>query len=204
MINALQGLTLNPPFDRKHSICVRYPGLYQIDFYVLAQSQNGWMLAINGARGWSPYHHRLLSDWFEKQIQHYGLQLHRIACYLNAWADHPLHQLEHIARALPLDILVAQFFCPDIGRDDAAFAKTAAAIAAGIGPGVIWSSPLSNKEDLSWLLSQQDKEGFLKTIQALAHNAALAVKTSNVAEACAIWRGLLGDRFPVVGNTPLG
>ena len=199
MLKAVREHTHDLPIDRKHSVSLRYTGLYRAELSILAPGSNSSLLAINDAAGWQPDIQKNLADWFKIRIKHQGLQLQRIACYLNAWADFHPNRLQGFAWLLPLDILAARFFQADIGRDDKSLARTAAAIAEAAPSDLSASIPFAGLNDLPWLLSQEESRRFFQSLEALAKRSRLAVLTKDKVHACAIWRSLLGDRFPMAG-----
>ena len=198
ILNAIQGLTPDLPVDRKYSICVRYAGLYKIEISVLAPGPDRTLLAINGPDGgWLPDFRKNLADWFKIQVKCHGLQLHRIACYLNAWADFHPNQLQGFAWLLPLDILAAKYFRADIGRDDKSLARTAATI-AGAAPGDLqWPISLAGDHTLPWPMSEMENQIFSNSLEVLVRRSRLASETKDKTRACAIWRSLLGEHFPM-------
>lgn len=201
MLNAIRDHTPDPPIDRKYSICVRYAGIYRIEISILAPSPDGNLVAINGARSWQPDMHERLASWFKNQIKHQGFQLRRVASYLNAWADFHPNQLERFAWQLPLDILAARHFQADIERDDKSLARTAAALVEAAPGHFQWPNPLKGEKILPWPFSQQESRKFFQSLEVLAERSRLAVTTKDKMHACAIWRSLLGGRFPMEGTT---
>ena len=199
MLNAIQKHTPDPPIDRKSSICVRYAGIFRIEISILAPGPDGNQVAINGARSWQPDMHGGFAAWFKNQIKHQGLQLQRVARYLHAWADFHPNQLERFAWQLPLDILAARYFQADIERDDKSLARTAAALAEA-APGD-FRRPISSGKDNAfvWPLSRQENRIFFQSLEVLVERSRLAVTTRDKMHACAIWRSLLGSRFPMAG-----
>ena len=199
MLNAIQNHTPDPPIDRKSSICVRYAGIYRIEISILAPGSDGNQLAINGARSWQPDMQGRLAVWFKNQIKHQGLQLQRVARYLHAWADFHPNRMDRFAWQLPLDILAACYFQADIERDDKSLARTAAALAEAAPSDFRW--PISSGEEnvFPWPLPRQESRIFFQSLEVLAERSRLAVKTKDKMHACAIWRSLLGSRFPMAG-----
>ncbi len=200
MLNAIQNHTPDPPIDRKSSICVRYAGIYRIEISILAPGTDGHQLAINGAGSWQPDIQGRLAVWFKSQVKHQGLQLQRVARYLHAWADFHPNQLEQFAWQLPMDILAARYFQADIERDDKSLARTAAAIAEAAPGDIRWPIPSEGENAFPWPLSRQKNRFFLKSLEELAERSRLAVTTKDKMHACAIWRSLLGSRFPMAGT----
>jgi hypothetical protein len=201
MLNAIQDFTPDAPVDKMYSVCVKFNGLVRIEISILTRGPDTNMLAINGARGWQPDVQQHLAAWFKDQIKHQGVQLRRIARYLHAWADFHANRMEGFSRLLPLDILAALYFQADNERDDKSLAGTAAAIIAAAPCDFRWRSPFGGENTLPWFLSQQQNRRFIQLLEVLAEKGRLAVMTKDRMHACAIWRGLLGERFPVAGVT---
>jgi hypothetical protein len=184
-----------------YSVCVTFNGLVRIELSILTRGPDTNMLAINGARGWQPDVRQRLAAWFKDQITHQGIQLRRIARYLHAWADYHANQLKGFSWLLPLDILAALYFQPEDERDDKSLAGTAAAIIEAVPCDFRWRSPFGGDNTLPWLLSQQESRRFIQLLEVLAEKGHLAVMAKDRMHACAIWRSLLGERFPVAGVT---
>jgi hypothetical protein len=173
--------------------------LYRIEISILAPCPDGNLLAINDAPGWQPDNQEHLAAWFKNQIKHQGLQLRRVASYLHGWADFHPNQLEPLSRLLPLDILAARFFRADIGRDDKSLARTAKAIATAVSGECEKQAPFAGEHSLPWFLSRQESQKFIRSLEVLVERSRLAVMTKDKTHACAIWRSLFGDRFPMAG-----
>lgn len=201
LLNAIQGFTPYAPVDKMYSVCVKYNGLYRFEISILTRGPDTSMLAINGARGWQPDVQQHLAAWFKDQVRRQGVQLRRIASYLHAWADFHAIQLDGFYWLLPLDILAARFFQADNDRDDISLARTAAAIIEAAPGDFRWRLPFGGDYTLPWFLSQQESRRFIQLLEVLAEKGRLAVMSKDRLHACAIWRSLLGGRFPAAGTT---
>jgi hypothetical protein len=201
MLNAIQDFTSDAPVDKMYSVCFKYNGLYRFEISILTRGPNTNMLAINGARGWQPDVQQHLASWFKDQINQKGIQLRRIASYLHAWADFHADQLERFSWLLPLDILAALFFQADSERDDKSLVRTAAAIIEAAPSDFRWQSPFGGENALPWFLTQLESRRFMQLLEVVAEKGRLAVMAKDRMRASAIWRSLLGGRFPVEGVT---
>ena len=197
MLGGVQDHTPDPPIDKMHSVCVQYRGLYKIEISILAPGPDGNLLAIHDVQGWQPCHQEPLAAWFKNQIKHHGLQLRRVASYLHAWADFHPNGLDAFAWRLPLDILAARYFQADIERDDNSLSRTAAAILESAHNDRTWPIPFAKDYSLPWFLSQEENRQFFESLEVLIERSHCAVTTKDKTRACAVWRSLLGDRFPL-------
>lgn len=99
---------------------------------------------------------------------------------------------------LVLTILTAQGYQYD-RRDDVAFAVTASAINERINRDESIPNPVDSKEDLRERITDPQFENYKERLADLVKHAETALNHNSAEEAAKKhWRGVLGERFPVI------
>lgn len=197
LITAVDGQTDEQPVDKRTCVRVLYTGRYHVDLPSYAMLNGEFLLAEKGEAGWHRSDPKALADWFKRQVRQRGEQLRRVVRYLKAWADYQAGKRGTMPSSLILTVLATEHFCPS-DRDDVSLSNTATAIRNAVKPVFCVRNPVDPAEELTSRLEADQKTRFQKAISELADDSVTAVASTNTAKASRLWRGQLGDRFPLI------
>lgn len=195
ILDAVEGHTEENPMDKRTCIRVRYAGQYHVDLPIYGKWNGGPYLAEKKPQGWHVSDAQAITSWFREAVGRRGSQLERVVRYLKSWADNN-SKFGKLPSGLLLTVLAVPNFAGD-ERDDAAFARTVRKMAAQLEESSSVPNPTDSTEDLSKEREDQ-MEKLHKRLNILADNAikALHLPWERKQEACEIWRGEFGHRFP--------
>ena len=197
LMNALDGHCGGKTEGKRACVRFRFPSLYHVDLPVYGQLNGRFRLAVKGAPNWPSSDPISLSLWFGSHVSRYGEQLRRIVCYIKEWSGFQTRRCGDMPGGLILTVLAVQHY-QNHDKDDVALARTLKAISNAVCPLFSVPNPVDIGEELTVRLTDVQKTNFQDAVQKAGGGTMAALNMVDSHKALALWRKVLGDRFPKV------
>ena len=188
-----------PVSDKPRCVRVTYANDYHVDLPVYLEFQEVPYLADTGEMGWHPNDARAIVEWFREKAHTPDEQLTRMVRLLKAWADAVSRDMEMPSGLILTVLTVDDYVARD--RDDLAFSNLVEGIARRLEEDQRVPNPKDEAEDLS--VGHEAELQFLALrLGNLLKDARAATETESTRQACELWGGQFGERFPSCNDLP--
>jgi hypothetical protein len=192
---AVDGQTDTPVTDKHACVRVQYKKDYHVDLAIYGEYDGKIYLARTDSEKWEENNPKLFTQWFLDKKAGWGEQLRSVCQYIKKWSYYN-GWIDDISGFL-ITILIGNHLHPCENRDDIALAETLKGIVTDIEYTRKILRPVYPYKNMIEKMPESKIDSMIEHFKDFRDNASKAVACVDKKEACAIWKDLFGDDFPL-------